>query len=254
MKKVLFVAVLLATTLTASAQKKAKKAVAAPAPVEVTTDNTLSEQEQREGWELLWDGKTLNGWKSPTGKEGLEEGWKVEDNQLKLITTKGFSTFDIETVKKYKNFILKIDFLYTPGANSGIKYSNQLIQGRFPMLVGCEYQILDDDLHPDAKLGVKGNRKLGSLYDVIPAPEVKPVNKEGWNTAMIIINNDKVEHWLNGVKLLEYTRNNQMFNALIAYSKYKDYPNFGNIQETSIMLQDHGSNVYFKNLKIKELK
>ena len=120
--------------------------------------------------------------------------------------------------------------------------------------IGCEFQILDDDKHPDAKLGVKGNRKLGSLYDLIPAPKNKPFNKKEFNTATIIVKGNHVEHWLNGVKLIEYDRNNDMWNALVAYSKYKNWPNFGNPEEGNILLQDHGDEVWFKNVKIKELK
>ena len=120
--------------------------------------------------------------------------------------------------------------------------------------IGCEFQILDDDKHPDAKLGVKGNRKLGSLYDLIPAPKDKPFNKKEFNTATIIVKGNHVEHWLNGVKLIEYDRNNDMWNALVAYSKYKNWPNFGNPEEGNILLQDHGDEVWFKNVKIKELK
>ena len=112
--------------------------------------------------------------------------------------------------------------------------------------IGCEFQILDDDKHPDAKLGVKGNRKLGSLYDLIPAPEKKPFNKKDFNTATIIVQDNHVEHWLNGVKLIEYTRNTDMWNALVAYSKYKNWPNFGNSAEGNILLQDHGVEVWLK--------
>lgn len=119
--------------------------------------------------------------------------------------------------------------------------------------IGCEFQILDDDKHPDAKLGVKGNRTLGSLYDLIPAPADKPFNKKDFNTATIIVKGDRVEHWLNGVKLIEYTRQNQMWDALVAYSKYRDWPNFGNSESGNILLQDHGDEVWFKNIKIKEL-
>ena len=119
--------------------------------------------------------------------------------------------------------------------------------------IGCEFQILDDDKHPDAKLGVKGNRKLGALYDLIPVPTDKPFNKKDFNTAMIVVKDHHVEHWLNGVKLIEYTRQNEMWDALVAYSKYKDWPDFGNAESGNILLQDHGDEVWFKNVKIKEL-
>ena len=101
---------------------------------------------------------------------------------------------------------------------------------------------------------MKGNRKLGSLYDLIPAPVEKPFKKGEFNTATIIVKGNHVEHWLNGVKLIEYDRNNDMWNALVAYSKYKNWPNFGNFEEGNILLQDHGDEVWFKNVKIKELK
>lgn len=259
MKKILFVAVLLATTLSASAQKKGKKAVAAPAPVEVSTDNILTEQEQREGWELLFDGKTLDCWKSAKHATISPEAWIAKDGMLQVITTGGGESVvggDIITKRMFKSFILKVDFKFTPGANSGIKYfvNTELNKNGEGSTIGCEFQVLDDDLHPDAKLGVKGNRKLGSLYDLIPAPEIKPVNKEGWNTAMIVVQGNHVEHWLNGTKLLEYERNNQEFNALVAYSKYKNWPNFGNFEAGPILLQDHGHHVMYKNIKIKELK
>ncbi len=162
---------------------------------------------------------------------------------------------DIVTTRKYKNFMLKVDFKITEGANSGVKYfvDTELNKGAGSS-IGCEFQILDDEKHPDAKLGVKGNRKLGALYDLIPAPDNKPFKKKEFNTAMVIVKGNHVEHWLNGVKLLEYDRNNAMWNALVAYSKYHDWPNFGNAAEGYILLQDHGDEVWFKNVKIKELK
>jgi len=120
--------------------------------------------------------------------------------------------------------------------------------------IGCEFQILDDQRHPDAKLGVKGNRKLGSLYDLIPAPDNKPFRPGQFNTARIVVKGNHVEHWLNDVKLIEYDRNNQEWNALVAYSKYRDWPNFGNSESGYILLQDHGDEVHFKNIKIRELK
>ena len=161
---------------------------------------------------------------------------------------------DIVTTRQYKNFILKVDFKITEGANSGVKYFvNPDMNKGAGSAIGCEFQILDDDKHPDAKLGVKGNRTLGSLYDLIPAPADKPFNKKDFNTATIIVKGDRVEHWLNGVKLIEYTRQNQMWDALVAYSKYRDWPNFGNSESGNILLQDHGDEVWFKNIKIKEL-
>ena len=142
----------------------------------------------------------------------------------------------------------------SPSRGLGDVYKRQDMNKGAGSAIGCEFQILDDDKHPDAKLGVKGNRKLGSLYDLIPAPKNKPFNKKEFNTATIIVKGNHVEHWLNGVKLIEYDRNNDMWNALVAYSKYKNWPNFGNPEEGNILLQDHGDEVWFKNVKIKELK
>ena len=162
---------------------------------------------------------------------------------------------DIVTTRKYRNFVLKVDFKITEGANSGVKYfvDPDMNKGE-GSAIGCEFQILDDLRHPDAKLGVNGNRKLGALYDLIPVSDDKPFNIKEWNTATIIVKDNHVEHWLNGVKLLEYERNNQEWNALVAYSKYKNWPDFGNRKEGNILLQDHGNEVWFKNIKIKELE
>lgn len=237
--------------------EKYQTAEAKQAPEMNVILNTLSPKEAKDGWALLWDGQTTNGWKGAKLATFPDHGWKMENGILKVLKGGGGESTnggDIVTTRKYKNFILKVDFKITEGANSGIKYfvNPDLNKGE-GSAIGCEYQILDDAKHPDAKLGVKGNRMAGSVYDLIPAPAQKPFKKNDFNTAVIVVQGDSVEHWMNGVKIIEYTRNTDMWNALVAYSKYKDWPNFGNSAEGNILLQDHGDEVWFKNVKIKEL-
>jgi len=220
--------------------------------------NTISEREAAEGWKLLWDGKTTNGWRGAKLDNFPAKGWSVDNGILKVHKNDGGESTnggDIVTTRPYKNFILKVDFKITEGANSGIKYfvDTNLNKGE-GSAIGCEFQILDDKKHPDAKLGVEGNRTLGSLYDLIPAPKDKPFRTGFFNTAMVVVKDNHVEHWLNDVKIIEYQRNNQMWEALVNYSKYKDWPNFGNAEEGLLLLQDHGDEVWFQNIKIKELK
>lgn len=222
------------------------------------SDNTLTKKEVKDGWVLLWDGQTTDGWRGSKLDKFPEKGWIVKDGTLQVLKSDGGESTnggDIVTTKKYKNFELKVDFMLTEGANSGVKYfvDTELNQGAGSS-IGCEFQILDDAKHPDAKMGVAGNRTIGSLYDLITASSDKKFTMDGFNTAHIIVKDNHVEHWLNGEKVVEYDRNTQMFNALVAYSKYKDWPNFGNAAEGHILLQDHGDNVIFKNIKIKELK
>ena len=227
------------------------------APGQRYRQHHLRPRSQAEAGQLLWDGKTTNGWRGAKLDGFPENGWTIENGVLNVHKGSGGESTnggDIITTRKYKNFMLSVDFKITKGANSGIKYfvDPDLNKGE-GSAIGCEFQILDDLRHPDAKLGVKGNRKLGSLYDLIPAPEKKPFDIKNFNQAMIVVKGNHVEHWLNGVKLLEYNRDDQEWNALVAYSKYRDWPNFGNAAEGHILLQDHGDEVHFKNIKIREL-
>ena len=231
-----------------------------PAPVVNNVPNTLTQKEIAQGWKLLFDGESAKGWQSAK-KRGTfpAEGWTIQDGILSVNKGDGGESTgggDIITDRKYRNFILKVEFKLTPGANSGIKYFvNPELNKGAGSAIGCEFQILDDKLHPDAKLGVKGNRTLGSLYDLIPAHkgEWEGYTIDGWQRAMIVVKGPHVEHWLNGHKLLEYERCNQMWDALVSYSKYRDWPAFGNTPDGYILLQDHGDHVMFRSIKILEL-
>jgi hypothetical protein len=215
-------------------------------------DNTLTEQEIRTGWKLLWNGKNLDGWRSLRSESAPTSGWTVANGLLRIQDNNGRgSVGDIVTTRTYKDFILKADFKISEGANSGIKY---FVDGRTGL--GCEYQILDDVNHPDAKAGKNGNRTLASLYDLIPSDKTVAgynFDKDGFNTATIIVKGKFVQHYLNGVLVLEYTRDTAEWNGLVAYSKYARTAGFGNAAEGVILLQDHGEEVWFKNIKIKEL-
>lgn len=228
-------------------------------------NNKLTKREVKEGWKLLWDGKTTSGWRGAKINAFPQEGWYIENGELKVEKADGAESAhggDIVTVEKYKNFVLEVDFKCNRGANSGIKYfvDTELNKGKGSS-IGCEFQILDDKLHPDARAGVNGNRTLGSLYDLIKADPVyyspnqggKRVNHYNWNRAKILVMDSRVEHYLNGIKIVEYERGTQQWKALVAYSKYNKWPGFGENKEGHILLQDHGDAVSFKNIKIKTL-
>lgn len=225
----------------------------------VVTKNNLTYAEDQEGWKLLWDGKTTEGWRGAKLQTFPDKGWVIEDGVLTVLSTGGEEAAaggDIVTTKSYGDFELKVDFKISEGANSGIKYyvDTDLNQGAGSS-IGLEYQILDDLRHPDAKLGNhEGSRTMASLYDLIQADSNKPVNPIGeWNTAHIISKDNHVEHWLNGVKVLEYERKSDDYRKLVKESKYVDWPAFGELDKGQILLQDHGDRVSFRNIKIKEL-
>ncbi len=221
--------------------------------------NNLSAQEKYNGYSLLFDGKSVDQWRGAYKKDFPKGGWQVSDGVLSVEKSNGGESTnggDIVTKNQYNAFEFKFDFKLSEGANSGVKYFVTESEGNKGSAIGPEYQILDDEKHPDAKLGKNGNRTLGSLYDLITSKKIPASQKKigEWNQGIIRVYPDnKIEYWLNGYKILEYTRGSKEFLDLVAGSKYKDWKDFGMAPKGHILLQDHGDKVSFRSLKIKDL-
>lgn len=207
-----------------------------------------AQNKDKKGWQSLFDGKTLKGWRAASKDTLPSAGWSAHDGELVFDPSKGHGG-DIITQQSFKDFELSVDFKVSEGGNSGIKYF--LIPNTS---LGCEFQIIDDAKHPDAQLGRDGNRRTGSLYDIMPARADKPYKgAEQWNTAVIKVKGNHVEHWLNGSKILEYDRDTDQFRQAIAQSKFKNTAGFATAATSAILLQAHGDLIHYKNIKIKEL-
>jgi Domain of Unknown Function (DUF1080) len=220
--------------------------------------NRLIRAEKTAGWRLIFDGKTFNGWRG-FHSDKVPAGWAIEDGCIKKVPAQGElgqAGGDLITVDQFDNFEFSIEWKLAKGANSGIKY---LVSESLPPTgksgVSFEYQVLDDINHPDAKAGIAGNRTAGSLYDLIPASKTKKLKPIGaFNRTRIVVKGNHIEHWLNGVKVLEFERGGEKLKQHIAESKFKNTKGFGETAKGHILLQDHGDAVWYRNIKIRTLK
>lgn len=221
--------------------------------------NELTDYEKNQGWRLLFNGENSEGWVGAYQDSFPDFGWSVNEGILTIAESDGGESTnagDIVTTEEFSAFDFAFEFKLTEGANSGVKYFVTLEEENTGSAIGLEYQILDDERHPDAKMGRDGNRTLASLYDLIKADKqdrfLKPIGE--WNKGRIVVYPDnKVEHYLNGIKVLDYVRGSEEFKDLVEISKYKVWENFGQAPEGHLLLQDHGNEVSFKNIKIKTL-
>lgn len=210
---------------------------------------SLTKKEIKNGWTLLFNGKTFDGWQKANGTPFTGKGWKIENGVISVNPQDGRGG-DIVTTKEFSDFEFSLDFKLEKGTNSGVKYC--LIKNTS---LGCEYQIIDDAHHPDAKLGINGNRRLAALYDIMrpdtTAKKSKPLGE--WNNIRIISKGRHVEHWFNGRKVLEYERGSEAFKAHIAESKFKNEKGFAEAEKSPILLQEHEDVIHFRNIKIRVL-
>lgn len=221
--------------------------------VDTTAQNTLTKKEEKDGWKLLFDGKTTKGWRNFNSND-LGAGWKVENGTLSLdkSVTQREERGDIITHEEYENYELSLEWKIDSCGNSGIIFN--VVEDpkyRATYFTGPEMQVLDNTCHPDAKIE---KHRAGDLYDLIKCKKetVKPAGQ--WNQARIVSNKSKYEFWLNGTKVVEFTMHTPEWDAMVAASKFKTMPDFGKATKGHIALQDHGDKVWYRNIKIKVLK
>lgn len=219
-------------------------------------DNTLTPEEKAAGWQLLFDGSSLKGWHK-YGTDSIGKAWEINDNSIHLAVSdkkdwQAKNGGDIISANEYANFHLKLDWRIAKDGNSGIIFNvhEDPNQYKYPWMTGPEMQVLDNNGHPDAKI-IK--HRAGDLYDLITSKEtVKPAME--WNHAEIISNNGLLQFYLNGEKVVETTMWDAAWVDRIAKSKFHEFPGFGTYKKGKLCLQDHGDKVWYKNIKIKELK
>lgn len=206
---------------------------------------------QKSKWVNLFDGKTLNGWHSYLQDEPLAQ-WQIQDGAIYLSEGGGR---DLVTDAEFQNFELEMDWKIAEGGNSGIIYLvHEDPQYTATYRTGLEMQVLDNWRHPDAKMGVNGNRTAGSLYDMIPPSDTTAAKPAGqWNKVRLVVNNGKVEHYMNGKKIVGFSIVGPEWEKMVGESKFKDWEGFGGFSKGHIALQDHGNKVWFRNIRVREL-
>jgi hypothetical protein len=214
--------------------------------------NRLSAADQSAGWRLLFDGISTKGWRGFGKAAGTTNGWVVQDGWLRHAATTGQDSKgsgDIITLETFNDFDLRFDWKVAPGGNSGVKY---LVVENRDGPIAHEYQVIDDVKHADALIGP--HRATGALYDVIAAPANKPIKPAGQvNSGRIVVSGNHVEHWLNGVKIVEYELGSAAMKEGKAKSKFKDVPGWEDKLKGHILLQDHGDEIAYQNIRIREL-
>lgn len=218
--------------------------------------NALTAKEKKEGWQLLFDGTSTQGWHT-YGRSNVGQAWQIADGALYFDTTQKrgrriIGGGDITTDKEYENFHLKLEWKAAPGTNSGIIFLVHEDTSRFKATytTGPEMQIIDNDRHPDAKI-VK--HRAADLYDLVASSKevAKPIGE--WNLAEIKLDNGKLDLYLNGTNVVSTTMWDENWNTLVAASKFKNWKDFAKYRKGKIALQDHGDPVWFRNIRIKEL-
>jgi hypothetical protein len=226
--------------------------------------NQLTAAEHAEGWRLLFDGASLSGWRGLGYDSVPTAHWRVIDGAIVKIPTvrvqrqtdgQPAAGGDLMTMESFRDFELAFEWRVTPGANSGVKYnvSEELSvkHASNHAALGFEYQVLDDVVHPDNKIA---SHRSGALYDIIEPSAGKRLHPVGeWNSARILLRGNHGEHWLNGVKVVEFDLGTPRLDSLLDKSKYKPIPGFAGRRRGHIVLQDHGDEVHFRNIKIREL-
>ena len=226
--------------------------------------NHLTDAERGAGWRLLFDGTSLAGWRGLGYDSVPSAHWRVVDGAIAKIPTakvqrqadgQPAAGGDLMTIDAFRDFELAFEWRVTPAANSGVKYNVSeelsLAHASNHAALGFEYQVLDDVLHPDNKVAT---HLAGSLYDIMAPSAAKRLHPVGeWNSARIVLQGNHGEHWLNGVKIVEFDLATPRLDSLLDKSKYKPIPGFAEPRRGHIILQDHGDEVYFRSIKIREL-